>query len=79
MIINTEVVRLGYAQAATFPPDIMYQSLLLKLQQEARAAGRGLWGPAATAEPTPAPRAPAGSLTCDKCIKGNVSSSGEKI
>jgi micrococcal nuclease len=27
----------------TIPPNIRYQDLLLKLQREARQAGRGLW------------------------------------
>jgi micrococcal nuclease len=44
LMINAEMVRQGYAQVATYPPDVKYQELFLKLQQEARDAGRGLWG-----------------------------------
>ena len=44
VMVNAELVRLGYAQASSFPPDIRYQALFARLQQEARAAGRGLWG-----------------------------------
>jgi micrococcal nuclease len=49
MMVNAELVRLGYAQVSTFPPDVRYQDLFLRLQREAREAGLGLWGP----QPTP--------------------------
>jgi micrococcal nuclease len=42
-MINAELVRQGYAQVATSPPNVKYQGLFLKLQREAREAGRGLW------------------------------------
>src|SRR5204862_7940211 len=42
-MINAELVRLGYAQVMTVPPNVRYQSLFLKLQHDAREAGRGLW------------------------------------
>ena len=37
------VVRRGYAQAMTIPPNVKHQALFLRLQREARDAGRGLW------------------------------------
>jgi micrococcal nuclease len=43
VMINAELVRLGYAQVMTVPPNVRYQQLFLKLQREAREAGRGLW------------------------------------
>jgi micrococcal nuclease len=43
-ILNAELVRQGFAQVATFPPNVKYQALFLKLQREAREAKRGLWG-----------------------------------
>jgi micrococcal nuclease len=49
LFVNAELVRLGYAHAVTFPPDVKYQDLLLEMQQEAREAGRGLW---ASPQPT---------------------------
>lgn len=55
MMVNAELVRLGYARVATFPPDVRYQSLFLDLEREARSANRGLWALAATAQPTVAP------------------------
>ena len=50
LMVNAELVRLGYAQVMTVPPNVRYQALFLKLQREARAAGRGLW---AASNPTP--------------------------
>jgi len=43
LMVNAELVRLGYAQAATFPPNVRHQELFLTLQREAREAQRGLW------------------------------------
>jgi micrococcal nuclease len=42
-MLNAELVRQGYAQVATFPPNVKYQELFLKLQREAREDRRGLW------------------------------------
>jgi micrococcal nuclease len=43
-MVNAELVRRGYAQVMTVPPNVRHQPLFLKLQREAREAGRGLWG-----------------------------------
>ena len=48
--MNLELVRQGYAQVATYPPDVRWTDTFLAAQREARDAGTGLWGPA-----TPAP------------------------
>lgn len=42
-MINAELLRLGYAQVMTVPPNVRHQSLFLELQRAARQAGRGLW------------------------------------
>ena len=42
-MVNAELVRLGYAQVMTIPPNVRYQEMFVKLQREAREAGRGLW------------------------------------
>ena len=42
-MVNAELVRLGYAQVMTVPPNVKHQELFVKLQREARDAGRGLW------------------------------------
>ena len=49
--VNAELVRLGYAQVSTYPPDVRYQDLFLEMQQEARDSGVGLWGPTPTPRP----------------------------
>jgi micrococcal nuclease len=43
VMINAELVRLGYAQVMTVPPNVRHQALFLKLQRDARDARRGLW------------------------------------
>ena len=42
-MVNAELVRRGYAQVMTVPPNVRYQDLFVKLQREAREANRGLW------------------------------------
>lgn len=54
--VNAELLRMGYAQVATYPPDVMHQVLFLELQAEAQATGQGLWAPVA-APPTATPSA----------------------
>ena len=41
--VNQELVRQGYAQLATFPPDVAMEAQIRTAQQEAVAAGVGLW------------------------------------
>jgi micrococcal nuclease len=43
-MINAELVRRGFAQVMTIPPNVRHQALFLKLQREAREARRGFWG-----------------------------------
>jgi micrococcal nuclease len=86
VMVNEALVREGYAQVATYPPDVKYVDRLLAAQREAQAARRGLWSACAAPTPTVAPAArsscpqgctvpPAGCV-----IKGNISqSTGEKI
>lgn len=56
--VNAELVRQGYAQAVSYPPDVKYQDRFRDLQQEAAEAGRGLWGPTPTPNPTQTPIPP---------------------
>jgi micrococcal nuclease len=44
VMVNAELVRRGYAQVMTVPPNVRYQKLFLDLQRAARQSGRGLWG-----------------------------------
>jgi micrococcal nuclease len=43
-MFNETLVEEGYAQVATFPPNVKYTGRLLEAQREARVANRGLWG-----------------------------------
>ena len=42
-MVNAELVRLGLAQASSYPPDTKYQKMFQELQQQAKVAGIGLW------------------------------------
>lgn len=44
LFINDYLVRQGFANASTFPPDVKYYQQFLEAQQEARDNNRGLWG-----------------------------------
>jgi micrococcal nuclease len=50
VMVNAELVRRGFAQVMTVPPNVRYQVLFLELQREARQAGRGLWRPVSIEE-----------------------------
>jgi len=41
--VNAELMKQGYAMVMTYPPNVKYADLFLKLQQEARENNRGLW------------------------------------
>ncbi|MGI5818600.1 MAG: thermonuclease family protein [Armatimonadota bacterium] len=43
LFVNAVLVAAGYAQVATYPPNVRHVELLRRLQREAREAGRGLW------------------------------------
>ncbi len=43
-MFNETLLEEGYAQVATFPPNVKYQDRFLEAQREAREAHRGLWG-----------------------------------
>jgi micrococcal nuclease len=85
-MVNAVLVREGYAQASTYPPDVKHQDLFLQLQSEARLARRGLWGDVCTS-PVPTAVPTGGSAgqcefsgTTEPVIKGNISTnSGERI
>lgn len=51
--VNAELVRQGYAFAATYPPDVAHSATFASLQREAQAASRGLWGVQPTEPPPP--------------------------
>jgi len=43
MLVNEEIARLGFARAATFPPDVRHVGRFVAAERDARAAERGLW------------------------------------
>lgn len=43
VFINDYLVRQGFAQVSTFPPDVLHQEQFLAAEREAREQGRGLW------------------------------------
>ncbi len=45
--INLELVRLGLAEAKSYPPDTRYQLVLEAAEVEARLDGRGMWAKSA--------------------------------
>ena len=51
LMVNAELVRLGYAAVMTVPPNVRHAALFRRLAAEARERHRGLW-----AEPVPEPR-----------------------
>ncbi|HEX7456582.1 MAG TPA: thermonuclease family protein, partial [Candidatus Nanoarchaeia archaeon] len=74
LFVNETLVKEGYAFSSSYPPDIKYQDIFTKAEKEAQEADRGLWGSCGfvAGEKTTAPET-------DCVIKGNISSSGEKI
>jgi micrococcal nuclease len=43
--VNFELVNQGYAEAATFPPDISCEGMFRAAEADARSHERGLWAP----------------------------------
>ena len=41
--VNLKLLRQGYANVFTVPPNVKYEELFREAEQEAREAGRGLW------------------------------------
>ena len=71
LFVNVELVREGYAQVYTAPPNVAHVDELLALQAEARAAQRGLWRACDdVGAPAPAPRTKGGcdASYADVCV-----------
>lgn len=43
LFVNAEMVRLGYARAVSYPPNVGHDDLLAETELQARQAGVGLW------------------------------------
>jgi len=50
-MLNARLILDGYAQTATYPPNVRYVEYFTRYQAEARDANRGLWGVAAPNPP----------------------------
>ncbi len=42
-MLNEEIVKAGYANVMTIPPNVKYQDRFLKAYKQARKKERGLW------------------------------------
>jgi micrococcal nuclease len=56
-MLNLELVKQGYARAATFPPDVKHEATFVQAEVEAREEQLGLWGECS--RPTESPTATA--------------------
>jgi micrococcal nuclease len=56
--VNVELVRRGFAQAATYPPDVRYTDSFIAAERGARSEGVGFWGPSPESTPAPTPPPP---------------------
>lgn len=77
LFVNDYLVRQGFAQTSTYPPDVKYQEQFLEAQKEARDNNRGLWSVCQNPQASTTPTSTGQQTGCE--IKGNISSSGEKI
>jgi len=44
LFVNAELIRQGYAQVMTVPPNVRHAEEFVRLQRQARLTNRGLWG-----------------------------------
>jgi micrococcal nuclease len=43
IMVNVELVRLGFARVSTYPPNVRFEDLFIKNEEEATANKRGIW------------------------------------
>ncbi|MFC1539892.1 thermonuclease family protein [Gemmatimonadota bacterium] len=53
LFVNAELLRRGYAQLMTVPPNVLHVDEFVALQKHARETGEGLWGTEITIPPVP--------------------------
>ncbi|HET6791560.1 MAG TPA: thermonuclease family protein [Actinomycetota bacterium] len=64
-LFNEKLVREGYANVSTFPPNVKYVDRFRAVQRNARSHDRGLWGRCADEpSPSPSPSPPPPSSDC---------------
>jgi micrococcal nuclease len=85
VMFNERLVREGYANTATFPPDVAFAERFAALEREARRRGVGLWGSSgAESQDASAPSVSANAqlppASCENPrIKGNINAKGDRI
>lgn len=83
IFVNEELVRGGFAKVYTYPPDVKYTEKFIAAQKEAREKKVGLWAEGICTSASPPLSVQGDPLnnhpTSECVIKGNISSSGEKI
>lgn len=83
VFVNDYLVRQGYANSYTYPPDVKYQSQFKEAETEAKNSNLGLWKSCPLGDST-TPKAIVSTVKTNVnatgcTIKGNISSKGEKI
>lgn len=69
LMVNERLVREGFANAMTYPPDVEYAERFVEAERAAREQSIGMWQESTTS-----------SASCaNPQIKGNINSKGEKI
>ena len=56
MLVNEYLVREGYAQSSSYPPDVKYQNKFIEAQRLAREENKGLWGDICEVVISPTPK-----------------------
>ncbi len=69
-LFNRMLVAKGYAQVATYPPNVEHVRAFLTAQRHAREANLGLWGQCADAPRDLVDVGPTGSKRCDPAYPG---------
>ena len=78
VFFNETLVKRGYAQSSTYPPDVKYQDRFVAAQTEARNDKKGLWG-SVCQTPTSKPFTQSASRpTVKPAVKTDTSSGGCK-
>jgi micrococcal nuclease len=78
VLAGLELVREGYAQVSTFPPDVRYASMLLAAQHDAQQDDLGLWASSAVPSPAASAAAPVPSLPAFTSVAPVIVSSGHR-
>ena len=55
LFVNAHLVKFGWAQASTYPPDVKYSDLFVSLEREARENNEGCWAIPEETEEEPPP------------------------